>query len=133
MIRHSWQLILVACAVVGSGLAARPVAAEIKTHGLFTDNMLLQRERKVSIWGTTDKPDAVTVKFGDQSVSATPADGKWKAELAAMPDSWPKGTTPPRRSGMQETPTDRSTPHSRHRQISAIWARVTPELPDRTR
>lgn len=64
--------------------AISPASAEIKTHGLFTDNMLLQRDAKVAVWGTTDKADPVTVKFGDQTVTATPADGKWKAELKPL-------------------------------------------------
>ena len=54
-------------------------------------------------------------------------------ELSPIPASRPKGTTPLRKSGMHDTPIDRSTPHSRHRQIPAIRVRVTPTLPDRTR
>ena len=50
-----------------------------------------------------------------------------------MPDSRPKGTTPLRKSGMHDAPTDRSSPHSWHCQIPAIRVRVTPTLPDRTR
>src|SRR4051812_29841182 len=87
MIRQLWQLAIVLCAVVVSSIATPPAAAELKAHGLFTDNLLLQRDRKVPIWGTSDKPDRVTVKFGEQSVSATPTDGKWKVELPAMPAS----------------------------------------------
>lgn len=64
--------------------AIAPAIAEVKTHGLFTDNMVLQRDRKVSVWGTSDKPDPVTVKFADQSVTATPKEGKWKVELAPL-------------------------------------------------
>ena len=63
---------------------AWPSAAEIKTHGLFTDNMLLQRDRKVAVWGTTDKTDKVSVTFGEQTVTATPENGKWKAEFAPL-------------------------------------------------
>ncbi len=64
--------------------AALPLHADVKLHKLFSDNALLQRGVKVPVWGTTDKPDAVTVKFGSQSVTASPADGKWKAELAPL-------------------------------------------------
>lgn len=58
--------------------------AEVKLHQLFSDNGILQRGAKVPVWGSTDKADAVTVKFGDQTVTATPQDGKWKAELAPL-------------------------------------------------
>ena len=58
--------------------------ADVTLHGLFTDNGIFQRGAKVSVWGTTDATEVVTVKFGKQTVSATPKEGKWKAELAAM-------------------------------------------------
>lgn len=69
---------------LGTGLFAGPLQAELKTHGLFTDNMLLQRDKKVAVWGTTDKPDKVTVKFGGQTVTAVPEGGKWKVELQSL-------------------------------------------------
>ena len=58
--------------------------ADVTLHGLFTDNGIFQRGVKVSVWGTADATEVVTVKFGKQTVSATPKEGKWKAELAAM-------------------------------------------------
>lgn len=58
--------------------------AELKTHGLFADNGILQRDRKVAVWGTTDKPEPVTVTFANQTVTATPEGGKWKVELAPL-------------------------------------------------
>jgi sialate O-acetylesterase len=79
-----WQAIVLAAACVASFATARPVMAEIKAHGLFTNNMLLQRGKKVAVWGTSDKPDPVSVKFADQTITATPADGKWKVELAPL-------------------------------------------------
>ncbi len=77
-----WRLI--AFSGVMGIMAATPLRAEVKLHLLFTDNGILQRGVKAPVWGTTDKADAVTVKFADQSVSATPQGGKWKAELAPM-------------------------------------------------
>jgi sialate O-acetylesterase len=83
---------IASCVLFVSGwlAAASPASAEVKAHGLFTDNMVLQRDRKVSVWGTSDKPDPVTVKFADQSATATPKDGKWNVELAPLAAS----TTP---------------------------------------
>jgi sialate O-acetylesterase len=66
------------------GCAVGSAHAEIKTSRLFSDNGILQRGVKVPVWGTTDKPEPVTVKFADQTVTATPQDGKWKAELAPL-------------------------------------------------
>lgn len=78
------QLFIVSLVALGSLAFVAPSFAEIKAHGLFTDNMILQRDKKVAVWGTTDKPDKVTVKFADQTVSATPENGKWKVELMAL-------------------------------------------------
>ena len=79
---RNWRSLVLAMAVIGLGVTS--ARAEIKTHGLFTDNMLLQRDRKVSVWGTSDKPDPVMVTFGDQVVKAAPENGKWKVELAPL-------------------------------------------------
>jgi len=79
-----WKSIVLATACLAILATAGPVLAEIKTHALFTDNMLLQRGKKIAVWGTSDKTEPVTVKFGDQTVTATPAEGKWKAELAPL-------------------------------------------------
>ena len=59
--------------------------ADVKLANIFSDNMVLQRDMKVPVWGTADAGEKVTVEFNGQSVSATAgADGKWKAELAPM-------------------------------------------------
>ena len=59
--------------------------ADVKLANIFSDNMVLQREMKVPVWGTADAGEKVTLEFNGQSVSATAgADGKWKAELAPM-------------------------------------------------
>lgn len=84
MCHRSWHWFVLASTLLSIGLTAMPAVAEVKTHGLFTDNMLLQREKKVAVWGTTDKPDKVTVKFADQTVVATPENGTWKVELAPL-------------------------------------------------
>ena len=79
-----FQQLFLAALSIWFTLAAPALHAEIKTHPLFTDNMILQRDVKAPVSGTTDKPDQVTVKFGDQTVTATPEGGKWKAELAPL-------------------------------------------------
>src|SRR5688500_6758444 len=74
-------LAIFAAFIAAAGAAAR---AEVKPSRLFSDNMVLQRGVKVRVWGTTDQPAAVVVKFGDQSAPAAPADGRWTAEPPAM-------------------------------------------------
>lgn len=60
--------------------------AEIRLHKLFTDNMVIQRDRPVKIFGWADAGQEVIVEFAGQR-QETRADEKgfWKAELKAFP------------------------------------------------
>jgi sialate O-acetylesterase len=60
-------------------------AAKLKTSPLFSDHMVLQREKPVPVWGSADPGEKVSVEFAGQSVSAT-ADvtGAWQVKLAPM-------------------------------------------------
>ncbi len=59
--------------------------AELALPNLFTDHMVLQRDKPIFIWGTTDKGAEVTVTLGDQKSTVTANDnGKWKAELKPL-------------------------------------------------
>ena len=61
---------------IGAGMA------EVKPNGLFGDNMVLQRERKLSVWGTADAGEAVTVAICGHSATATADEkGNWKIAL----------------------------------------------------
>lgn len=45
---------------------------------LFSDHVVLQREKPLPIWGRADPGERVTVKFGDQEIGTTTAsDGRW--------------------------------------------------------
>lgn len=63
-------------------------ADQIKPAGIFSDNMVLQRNMAVPVWGTADPGKKVIVSFGSQKL-ATLADeqGKWMVKLSAMPAS----------------------------------------------
>ncbi|MEM9478066.1 MAG: sialate O-acetylesterase [Verrucomicrobiota bacterium] len=73
-------------------LLATPVHA-VSLHGLFTDNMVLQREMPISVYGTGDDGEVITVGLNDQSAKATVADGEWKVTLPAMPAGGPHTMT----------------------------------------
>lgn len=70
------------------GLFAGPAAADVKLHPLFTDNMVLQRETDVPVWGTADPGEEITLRLsapggGAQVKDATADDkGRWKAVLS---------------------------------------------------
>ncbi len=67
--------------LVAVGCAAG-VQAEVKLASLFTDNLVLQRDMPVPVWGKADPGEAVAVIFGKQSKDVKAgADGKWMVKL----------------------------------------------------
>ena len=52
----------------------------------FQTNMVLQRDKPITIWGWAGAGESVTISFAGQNVKATAgADRSWKATLAAVP------------------------------------------------
>ena len=66
-------------------LPAIKAAATVKLHSLFSDNMVIQRELPIHIFGTADQGESITVTFGNATVHAV-ADikGNWSVELPAQ-------------------------------------------------
>jgi sialate O-acetylesterase len=58
--------------------------AELQVFGLFRDNAVLQCNEAVPVWGTTDGPQSVTVRFADQAISTKPQGDKWRIVLTPM-------------------------------------------------
>lgn len=85
MFRRSWLLLAAVAAVAP---AAR---ADVKVHPIFSDNMVLQRDTEIVVWGTADDGDRVSVSLAGgggggkpgNSVQAQVTDGKWAAKLPA--------------------------------------------------
>ena len=44
--------------------------AEVQMPKFFSDNMVLQRERPIRVWGHASKNELVTVRFAEAEVSA---------------------------------------------------------------
>ncbi|MDX1667768.1 MAG: sialate O-acetylesterase, partial [Saprospiraceae bacterium] len=58
------------------------VSADIRLAGIFTDNMVLQRDMDVPVWGWADPGEAVIVTFAGQSKTAkADENGKWMVRL----------------------------------------------------
>ena len=74
------MMLLAICALAWSSDAF----GEVKPHALFTDHMVLQRDKPVKVWGTAANGEKVTVRLGDQSAETTTQDGKWQVELKPM-------------------------------------------------
>ena len=65
--------------------AAGHVLATPTLNGLFTDNMVLQREMPVPVWGTAAPGEKITVTFaGQTAVGTADENGYWKVALAPL-------------------------------------------------
>ncbi|SKB50277.1 sialate O-acetylesterase [Dyadobacter psychrophilus] len=63
-----------------------PVFAQVRLPKLVSDNMVLQRDQPITIWGWAAPKEKVTVTFKNKSKGAvTGADGKWAITLPAQP------------------------------------------------
>ncbi|MEI6646603.1 MAG: autotransporter-associated beta strand repeat-containing protein, partial [bacterium] len=61
------------------------VVAPLSLAAVFTDNMVLQRDRKVPVWGEAESGEKVTVEFGGQRKTVKAGrDWKWMVRLDAM-------------------------------------------------
>jgi sialate O-acetylesterase len=75
----------VAAGVLTAMLAVAPASAAIRLPKVIGDNMVLQREMPVPIWGWATAGQKVTVTFAGQDKSVTAgADGKWTVKLDAL-------------------------------------------------
>jgi sialate O-acetylesterase len=57
--------------------------ADARLASIFGDNMVLQRDQKLPVWGWASPGEAVSVQMDSQSAVSTTADaaGKWRVEL----------------------------------------------------
>jgi len=66
-------------------LCCAGVRAEVHLPVMFGENMVVQRDRAVPVFGSADPGEQVTVTFGQQKVGGVAgADGQWKVNLAPM-------------------------------------------------
>jgi sialate O-acetylesterase len=77
--------VLLAIALFMSAAAA----GTLKTHGVFSSNMVIQRDKPISIWGWAKPGSKVSVQFGEEKAEATAGGeaGRWEATFPArQPD-----------------------------------------------
>ena len=58
-------------------------ATEFEVAGVFADNMVLQREKTIPIFGTGDNGLTITVDFNGQEKSTVVENGEWRINLDA--------------------------------------------------
>jgi sialate O-acetylesterase len=79
--RHTINLILCAFAIV----TASSTMADVRLPKIFTDNMVLQRDAPVRVWGWADAGEAVRVTLaGKNATTSADEKGQWSIELAAL-------------------------------------------------
>ncbi len=68
-----------------AALLSLTAGADVEVGNLFSDNMVLQRDAPVAIWGKADPDEKIVVSIGDSKVSGS-ADGKgrWFLRLPPM-------------------------------------------------
>ncbi len=79
MMNRMW--ILVVAILVGPWTMAAPRMA-----GIFSNGMVLQRDKDLPVWGWAEPGEAITVTLGQETVAATAgADGTWRVVLKPRP------------------------------------------------
>src|SRR3954467_10355755 len=74
--------------------ALAPAArADVVVNPLFTDHAVLQRDRPIYVWGTSDPGEQVRIQLstdtGTSGATVATADGRWIATLPALPAGGP--------------------------------------------
>lgn len=73
------------CLAVLMALTASLARAEVKLPAIFSDNMVLQRDIAVPVWGWADAGESVTISLGGQTKNAVADEnGKWLLKFDAM-------------------------------------------------
>lgn len=58
--------------------------SNVKLNSLLSENMVLQRDMEVPVWGWADEGEKVTVEFGGQTISTITQNGKWMIKLKPL-------------------------------------------------
>jgi len=74
-------------ALVLTGVQAVHAADPLKVHGIFRSNMVLQRNKPITIWGWAPAGSDVKVSLGDQSAAGKAAgdNGRWEVVFDSQP------------------------------------------------
>ena len=72
--------------LIGLAIFSAETQAELRVPHIFGDNMVLQREKPVAVWGWADVGEQVTVDFAGQRKDCLAGqDGRWRTALDPMP------------------------------------------------
>jgi sialate O-acetylesterase len=74
-------------ALVLTGVQAVHAADQLKVHGIFRSNMVLQRDKPITVWGWAPADSDVKVSLGDQAVAGKAGgdEGRWEVVFDPQP------------------------------------------------
>ncbi len=75
-------------AAAALGLAAAAQAAP-SVPSFFSENMVLQRDVPIPLWGWAEEGEPISIIYGDHQLKTVATDGRWRVELPAMPAGGP--------------------------------------------
>jgi sialate O-acetylesterase len=80
-------LSLISMAILFTTRVAVAEDGSLRTHRMFSSNMVIQRDKPIMVWGWASPGAKVTVRFGDAQAQAEAAGdkGRWQATLPARP------------------------------------------------
>jgi sialate O-acetylesterase len=82
------SIIMVVLVMVGGGIASGAAGSGIAFAPAFGDNMVLQREMPLPVWGRAEPGGRITVEFAGQKQTANAdAGGNWQVTLEPLPAS----------------------------------------------
>jgi sialate O-acetylesterase len=91
----------------------------VRLASVFTDNMMLQRDKPICVWGWAAPGETVKVTLAKQEASATAdADGKWAVKLPAMKEG----------ENLELTVTGKNTIVLKNVIMGDIWLCAGPEM-----
>ena len=94
--RHRMSVVVFVGSLAAIGLLAPSAArAEVRLPRVFSDRVVLQRDRAIPIWGWAAPGEAVTVTLGEGSSVSSKADavGRWRIDLPALKAGGPHKLT----------------------------------------
>ena len=86
MINNARLLALSFLLSIGLGYGGA-LAGTLKTHGIFSSNMVIQRDKPITIWGWAEPGQKVSVQLGQAKAEATAGReaGRWEVKFPARP------------------------------------------------
>jgi sialate O-acetylesterase len=64
--------------------SASAILADVKLPAIFSDHMVLQRDKPIAVWGWAEEGERVTVQLGKDEASTETKGGKWKVLLSPL-------------------------------------------------